>query len=126
MILSNQVECLKCGDKPFSQHRHQMKACECGSIAVDGGTSYLRRVGNLNAYKDISIEWDGDLMTSIDDAIEWALVNNRNDFGRMCAIARYMRDAGYKVVKDEDETPTFWTIMRDRFRNGFRGYGGIK
>lgn len=56
MILSNQVRCLKCGDTPFSAHRHDYRPCSCGAIAVDGGMEYLRRVGALDAYEDMSIE----------------------------------------------------------------------
>tara|TARA_Y100000034_G_C6863267_1_gene393170 strand:- start:265 stop:597 length:333 start_codon:yes stop_codon:yes gene_type:complete len=97
-ILSNQIECLHCGDKPFSSHRHDFRSCECGRTAVDGGMEYLRRVGAIQAYKDMSIEWDQELFDSVSEAINWSLDNNRNVLGTICAIARYMRDTGYEVV----------------------------
>ena len=54
-IIQNQVECLKCGDRPFSAHRHDYRECKCGAIAVDGGLEYLRRVGDLSSFKELSI-----------------------------------------------------------------------
>ena len=56
MIISNQVRCLKCGDEPFSAHRHDFKYCKCGNVAVDGGTEYLRRVYTTKDFADISID----------------------------------------------------------------------
>lgn len=59
VILSNQVECLECGDKPFSSTVHDFKYCKCRAIAVDGGREYLRRAGTgvRQGYKDLSISW---------------------------------------------------------------------
>ena len=55
IIISNQVKCLKCGDRPYSSHVHDMSSCECGSISVDGGASYLKRSGDLDAYEELAI-----------------------------------------------------------------------
>jgi Zn finger protein HypA/HybF involved in hydrogenase expression len=46
MILHNKIKCKKCGDVIESVHRHDFKYCECGSVAVDGGKDYLRRIGD--------------------------------------------------------------------------------
>jgi len=46
----NAVECTKCGDIPRSRNRHDYRPCKCGAIAVDGGSWYLRRVGDLDGY----------------------------------------------------------------------------
>ena len=43
-ILVNQIRCDRCGEVVVSKHRHELKWCECGSVAVDGGTDYLRRL----------------------------------------------------------------------------------
>lgn len=143
MILSNQVRCLKCGSTPFSAHRHDYRPCLCGAIAVDGGMAYLRRVGNLDAYEELSIEFPDEvaepiiyaLNQVIDDphgydpaslliaversleaggvsvdrlhelhsgaideafaaAVVWTHQNGRNGLGALCAVARYVRDAG--------------------------------
>lgn len=56
-ILSNQVICMECGDAPYSMTRNDFVTCSCETISVDGGTSYLRRVGDVSKCKDISIEW---------------------------------------------------------------------
>ena len=52
-IVSNQIECLSCGDKPFSMHRHHFSTCECGSVSADGGQEYLKRVGT--GWKELAI-----------------------------------------------------------------------
>lgn len=43
-IVRNAAVCLDCGDEIESTHRHDMRFCSCGKVAVDGGTAYLRRV----------------------------------------------------------------------------------
>ena len=43
-IIRNSVRCLGCLDEIESTHRHDFKYCSCGSVAVDGGKAYLRRV----------------------------------------------------------------------------------
>lgn len=97
MILSNQVKCDKCGDKPFSANVHDFRSCKCGSIAVDGGMDYLRRVGNIDAYTDMSIEVPQEAVDAAKDAIKWAKETGRNDLGLICAIARAFRDNGVTI-----------------------------
>lgn len=45
VILRNSVECSKCHDTIVSETQHDFVTCSCGAISVDGGSSYLRRVG---------------------------------------------------------------------------------
>lgn len=45
-ILTNKAQCRKCGDIIESVHRHDFVTCECGSISIDGGKDYLRRLGD--------------------------------------------------------------------------------
>lgn len=106
MILSNQVKCNKCGDTPYSSHRHDFRYCSCGSIAVDGGTYYLRRVGDFSKENttEMSIEWPDDLVHHLEEAVKWADDNGRNEFGVVCAIARYMRDCGYEITSTREST----------------------
>ncbi len=103
MILVNQVRCNKCGDAPYSANRHDFKSCKCGAISVDGGMDYLRRVGDVHDYTDMSIEIPDQAYQACIDAIKWAKDNHRNDLGLICAIARALRDNGVKLVA---ETPT--------------------
>lgn len=98
MILSNQVKCNKCGDTPYSAHHHDYSECECGAVAVDGGTYYLRRIGEFENITEMSIDWPDDLVHHLIEAVKWAKDSGRNEFGVVCAIARYMRDCGYEVT----------------------------
>ena len=40
----NRARCKKCGDVIESKHVHDFVTCKCGSISVDGGPSYKRRL----------------------------------------------------------------------------------
>lgn len=53
-IYQNQVKCLKCNDVIRSKNRHDFVTCSCGAISVDGGSWYLKRVGDLDAYEEQS------------------------------------------------------------------------
>lgn len=54
VLVRNAVRCLKCRDVIESKHRHDFVPCSCGNISVDGGLEYLRRVGTLKDYEDLS------------------------------------------------------------------------
>lgn len=55
----NAVRCNKCNKTIFSWSVHQLSSCTCGSVLVDGGFDYLKRIGSnyteLNQ-EDIPIE----------------------------------------------------------------------
>lgn len=53
-ITKNAVKCKKCGDVIESTYRHGFVTCSCGAISVDGGHDYLRRVGDLDGYIEMS------------------------------------------------------------------------
>lgn len=59
-IKRNRAQCLKCMDIIESKHRHDFVSCSCGTIYVDGGKEYLRRLGKFNYLKELS-EYEGDL-----------------------------------------------------------------
>lgn len=44
----NRIRCLYCDEVIESKHRHDYKSCSCGKTAVDGGTDYMRVVGDLH------------------------------------------------------------------------------
>lgn len=50
------VKCIKCGSVIQSMHRHDFKWCPCNTIAVDGGSDYLRLLGGLDSYEIVSEE----------------------------------------------------------------------
>ena len=58
-IKLNRIKCKKCGDIITSENRHDFKWCKCGACAVDGGTSYLKRCGDINEIEDLS-EFEGE------------------------------------------------------------------
>ncbi len=60
MILENKIKCKKCGDIIESKSVHDLKWCSCGSVAVDGGTEYLRRIGVFDSWIDLSTTDEND------------------------------------------------------------------
>lgn len=53
-IIHNKIRCKKCGDIIESKSVHDFVWCSCKACAVDGGHDYLRRIGNLEDWKDLS------------------------------------------------------------------------
>ena len=58
-LIKNIIKCNHCGDVIESKHRHDFKFCKCGTVAIDGGLSYTRRIfkNSLNDFIDLS-EWE--------------------------------------------------------------------
>lgn len=56
IVLSNKIQCNKCGDIIESFSGHDFKYCSCESVAVDGGKNPwgMRRIGNPEDYIDLS------------------------------------------------------------------------
>ena len=54
-ILLNAIKCKHCNNVLVSTHVHDFKFCSCGKVAVDGGKEYLRRLGELEDFEDLSI-----------------------------------------------------------------------
>ena len=53
-ILANKIRCKKCGDVIESFSVHDFKYCKCGSVAVDGGHDYLRKLGWREDWEELS------------------------------------------------------------------------
>ncbi len=61
-IWNNSAKCLKCNEVIRSTNKHDYRACSCGAIAIDGGSWYVKMVGNQEDCK---------LLTELyDDAID--------------------------------------------------------
>ena len=90
-IIQNELECKKCGDIIYSAYRHDFKYCKCGSVAVDGGTDYLRRAGEIEDIVERSMYMDVDALSDCKDAIRWAEATGRNELGTTLAIIRTLR-----------------------------------
>jgi len=54
-IIHNRIRCKSCGDIIESVFGHDFRYCSCRAVAVDGGRSYLRRVGELNKIEERSV-----------------------------------------------------------------------
>ena len=54
-IISNKIKCKKCGDIIESKNTNDYKRCSCGTVAIDGGKDYLKRIGNEEDYEELSI-----------------------------------------------------------------------
>ena len=101
MIIQNAVSCLNCGDFIFSSHRNDFVTCTCGSISVDGGQSYLRRVGAIDACVDMSWSLPDDVYHDCADAVDKAKETNRNKFGIANAVMRVLREKNRIVAEGE-------------------------
>ena len=71
-LIKNKWKCLYCGDVIESKHQHHFISCKCGKMSIDGGTSYIRLVGDLDMIQDkgeyIEVWEDGDKIRCINDS----------------------------------------------------------
>ena len=66
VVERNSVKCLLCNDEIVSTHRHDMRWCKCGNVAVDGGNEYRRRVFTTNDWVDTSDYREADVIWNDD------------------------------------------------------------
>lgn len=64
VIVRNSIRCLVCTEEIESAHVHDFRRCGCGSVAVDGGLEYLRRMGD---------SWEGTSIVALDEPREHPL-----------------------------------------------------
>jgi len=50
----NRARCKRCRDTIESTHVHDFVSCRCGAIAVDGGSHYIRRIGNPEDFEELA------------------------------------------------------------------------
>ena len=101
MIIQNAVTCLGCGDFIVSKHRHDFVTCTCGAISVDGGQSYLRRVGDFGNSIDLSWSLPDAVYEDCAEAVQNAMDSGRNKFGIANAVMRTLRE--YERIVAEGE-----------------------
>ena len=101
MIIQNAVTCLACGDFIVSKHRHDFVTCTCGAVSVDGGQSYLRRVGDFTNAVDLSWSLPDDVYEQCAEAAQDAADTGRNKFGIANAVMRTLRERGHIVAEGE-------------------------
>jgi hypothetical protein len=101
LIIQNAVTCLACGDFIVSKHRHDFVTCTCGAVSVDGGQSYLRRVGDFGNAIDLSWSLPDNIYNDCAEAVQNAMDSGRNKFGIANAVMRVLRE--YERVVAEGE-----------------------
>ena len=101
MIIQNAVTCLACGDFIVSKHRHDFVTCTCGAVSVDGGQSYLRRVGDFGNAMDLSWSLPDAVYEDCAEAVQNAMDSGRNKFGIANAVMRTLRE--YERIVAEGE-----------------------
>ena len=73
-IIENRAQCKLCQDIIESKKTNDLKRCSCGSIAVDGGLDYIKRLGNLDNIIELT-KYEGDeIMT--EEKIEYCTCEN--------------------------------------------------
>ena len=60
VVVRNMCQCALCLDIIESKSRHAFVNCKCGAIFTDGGTSYIRRGGQLDKIIDMSETYEED------------------------------------------------------------------
>jgi hypothetical protein len=101
MIIQNAATCLSCGDFIVSKHLLDFVTCTCGAISVDGGQTYLRRIGDFSNAVDHSWELPVELYNACADAVQEAMDTNRNKFGIANAVMRKLREAD-RIIADHE------------------------
>ena len=59
-LIKNAIKCNKCGDEIESTHRHDFKFCSCESVAIDGGLTYQRIIGNIEDWDITPSIWEAE------------------------------------------------------------------
>jgi len=61
-IVENKAQCRQCDDVIQSMYRWDYVTCGCGAIAVDGGLDYLKRTGEMEDIKELSVTIPADAL----------------------------------------------------------------
>ena len=116
-IYFNKAQCKKCGSVITSESINRMVRCNCGSIAVDGGYEYIRRIGNLDDIIELSNVIDlkelkdlndfKDLIKDLEDCEEY-IDRINNDYLNNKEEALNFSDKTYKKYSISEPTITIF------------------
>ena len=110
-LIKNRWKCLYCGDVVESKHRYDYVTCNCGKSNCDGGTSYIRLVGDLDMMQDmceyVEVWEDGDKIRCIDDSYQNTLKLNE-----IYTVDTSMNTADNRVYVKENKCFSF---LKSRF-----------
>lgn len=104
-ITRNAARCKSCGDEIESRYTHDFVWCGCGEIAVDGGLSYLRRVGSPDNMEDLSV-YDENVEVTQEYTPSAENVANRTMIDVTSKFAESFSDAK-DAVEQRGESPIF-------------------
>ena len=103
-LIQNEARCLKCNDIIVSKTSHDFVTCKCGSISVDGGMNYTRRVGDFENFEDRSMYMNENDLNECIDVLRKSK-ENKNELGQLLSIIRTLRDRGYLNMEKFDCIP---------------------
>lgn len=109
-IIENKAKCKICQDIIESESTNDLKRCSCGSIAVDGGLDYIKRLGNLDNIIELT-KYEGDeMMTKV--KIEYftceklvRVYTDMDDFGHwdVCDVCGKVVENTYEYFDESDD-----------------------
>ena len=110
-LIKNKCKCLYCNDIIESKHQHHFISCKCGKTSIDGGTSYIRLVGDLNMMQDmcecVEMWEDGDKIRCIDGSKQKTL-----ELGKVYTVDTSMNTTEDRVYIKENKRFSF---LKSRF-----------
>ena len=111
-LIKNKWKCLYCNDIIESQHQHHFISCKCGKSSCDGGTSYIRLVGDLDMMQDmceyIEVWEDGDKIRCVDGSKQKTL-----ELGKVYTVDTSMNTTEDRVYVKENKRFSF---LKSRFK----------
>ena len=110
-LTKNKWKCLYCNDIIESKHQHDFTTCKCGKTSIDGGTSYIRLVGDLDMMQNmceyIEMWEDGDKIRCIDGSKQKTL-----ELGKVYTVDTSMNTTEDRVYIKENKRFSF---LKSRF-----------
>ena len=110
-LIKNKWKCLYCNDIIESKHQHHFISCKCGEMSIDGGTSYIRLIGDLDMMQDmceyVDVWEDGDKIRCIDGSKQKTL-----ELGKVYTVDTSMNTTEDRVYVKENKRFSF---LKSRF-----------
>ena len=111
-LIKNRWECLYCGDVIESKYQYEYTTCKCGKSSCDGGTSYIRLVGDLDMIQDMcefaEVWQDGDKIRCIDGSKQKIL-----ELGKVYTVDTSINTTDNRVYIKENKRFSF---LKSRFK----------
>ena len=111
-LIKNAFKCLYCNDIIESKHQHDFTTCKCGKTSIDGGTSYIRLVGDLDMMQNmceyVEVWEDGDKIRCIDGSKQKTL-----ELGKVYTVDTSMNTTEDRVYIKENKRFSF---LKSRFK----------